>query len=155
MSEQSEHELKEILRTEMEREYLAEIGQKRKYYDDVTYQINREDHLVNNRIGWTLQLNGFLFAAYALIGSEMDKNIADRLILILPITGIAASTACLAGAIAAFIAMKEIIDGWTDKEQTQWPRPYGGKLSFYLGEAPTVLLPAALVGVWAYLLVVL
>ena len=40
-------------------------------YEYIAFQINREDALVNYRMTWVLQLNGFLLAALAVAGKDL------------------------------------------------------------------------------------
>lgn len=46
--------------------------EKRQYYEDLSKQIEREDGLVNTRMTWMITLQGFLFAALALIGNKTE-----------------------------------------------------------------------------------
>ncbi len=99
-----------------------------------------------------LQLNGFLFAALALIGSEMDDRLERLLLHVLPATGIAVSTAGLCGVVAANIAIIELKKRWSQQSDKRWPRPFGDTFAFWLGLASSVLPPLALVVTWCYLL---
>ena len=116
-------------------------------YKYIAFQINREDGLVNYRLTWTLQFNGFLFAALALTSSEMDG-----LLKVLPIAGMTVSIAGLLGTIAANIAIRDLKHMWLEDEDSRWPRPFGDTVAFRLGLAPSIMLPSVLTVVWSYLL---
>jgi hypothetical protein len=128
------------------------LDEKQSCYEYIAFQIDREDGLVNYRLTWTLQLNGFLFAALALIGSEMDDRLEKLLLRILPIAGMAVSVAGLLGTIAANLAIRGLKVSWRANPDSRWPQPFGDTAAFWLGLAPSVLLPFVLVFVWSYLL---
>ncbi|MCC6899732.1 MAG: hypothetical protein IT377_12200 [Polyangiaceae bacterium] len=123
-------------------------------YEYIAFQINREDGLINYRLTWTLQLNGFLFAALALIGeaNKVDAAIRNLLVQVLPVTGIATNLAGLAGVVAANMAIRELKELWGHRQDTRFPRPFGKPSAFLLGLLPSVLLPAVLVFVWVFAL---
>jgi len=124
-------------------------------YEYIAFQINREDGLINYRLTWTLQLNGFLFAALALIAEsgKVDVVVRTLLVYVLPITGLATSVAGLMGAVAANMAIRDLKKLWHDQQDHEYPRPFGGPSAFALGLLPSVFLPAILVLVWLFLLV--
>jgi hypothetical protein len=131
-----------------------ELDEKQAHYEYIAFQIDREDNLVNQRLTWTLQLNGFLFAALALIGSEMDKKLHDVLLNVLPIAGFTVSFAGLLGVIAANLSMENLKSQWTSKKDVRWPRPFGNPTAFTLGLAPSVALPLVLSGAWLYIFLI-
>ena len=54
---------------------MTEQDEKFRIYETIAKQIEREDGLINYRLSWMLQINGFLFAAIALLGgSEKEQN---------------------------------------------------------------------------------
>ena len=68
-------------------------------YDSVSTQILRENEVTNQRITWTLQLNGFLFTAIALIGLREGLNGPMALFVhwLVPATGACVSLSGLLG----------------------------------------------------------
>jgi hypothetical protein len=111
---------------------------KRQVYEYLDYQIDREDNLVNNRLSWTLQLNGFLFAAFALIGTQMSEDISRQFRSLLPWAGLAVSIAGLGGIIASQIAILSLTRQWKKHDLTRepWPRPFGAPFAFTHGTVP-------------------
>jgi hypothetical protein len=90
-----------------------EHGEKQAVYEYLAYQVDREDGLINHRLSWTLQLNGFLFAAVALLGgSQIDEHVKRLVLRVVPIAGVAVSTAGLSGVIAANFAIRDLKKGW-------------------------------------------
>lgn len=136
------------------------MDEQRSRYEYIAQQIEREDGLANYRLTWTLQLNGFLFAALALIGREMDPEIGRILKIMLPVAGIVVSTAGLLGTLAALLAILNLRSNWRGlkkvwrrSEDPRWPRPFGKTGAFWFGQVTNLSLPSALIVVWVVLLV--
>lgn len=130
-----------------------ELDEAQSRYEYIAHQIDREDGLVNYRLTWTLQINGFLFAALALIGSEMDDRVEALLLWTLPIAGMTISFAGVLGIVAANWAIWDLKTQWRDNPDSRWPQPFGGTAAFWLGLVPSGLPPAILCLLWIYLLV--
>lgn len=122
-------------------------------YEYIAHQINREDALVNYRLTWTLQANGFLFAALALVGKDLSGPVRSVFDIALPVTGLAVSTAGLLGVAAANKQMAYLTALWRKRPNFDWPRPFGGKWAFGLGTLPAYIPLAVFAGVWLTVLV--
>lgn len=83
--------------------------------------ITHEDGLVNQRSGWFLTLNSFLFASVALIFSaESDKILFSEfltisLVSLISLIGLVSSVSTFLAVSAAYSAIKSIKDLWVDK----------------------------------------
>lgn len=136
--------------------------QKEARYRYVAHQINREDGLVNYRLTWMLQINGFLFAALAaltVMDSKDSKNeiLQSFVLCALPLTGFAVSFASLIGVIAAMFQLRYLVKFWEDDnkynmENLEWPRPFGNWFTRKLGLAPKLVLPVILSCLWLILM---
>lgn len=126
-------------------------------YEAIGLQIERENTLVNYRLNWTLQLNGFLFTT---IGLLSGKTLGDRLLMeivrvFVPVTGLVVSLACLFGVLAAQGQLAYLCRHWEAHVPAfdPRPRPFGDRRGFYvLGMAPCLLPPGILALVWGCLL---
>ena len=56
---------------------MTELDEKFRIYETIAKQIEREDGLINYRLSWMLQINGFLFAAIALLGGSEKEQTAS------------------------------------------------------------------------------
>ncbi len=120
-------------------------------YEYIAHQISREDSLINNRLTWTLTLNGFLFAALGIIGSANNsaKEIVKFLNWALPLTGIAVSFSGFCGVLAAHIQIHYLTKAWKELGDNRWVRPFGDKkISFWLGTIPCFLPSVILIYTW-------
>ena len=127
--------------------------QRKERYDDIAYQINREDGLVNFRMTWTLQLNGFLFAALALVAKDLAGPMKPFFEYALPLTGFFASASGLLGVIAANRQLAYLTALWNQIDQPHRPRPFGDPHTFTLGRFPSYAPLVVLSLVWFVLLV--
>jgi len=127
-------------------------------YDAIATQIERETVLINHRLTWTLQLNGFLFATLGFLGGRDLTDVALLTLVhtLIPITGFFVS---LAGALGVCAAQSQI--SYLTKRWEAWltedarPRPFGSKRGSYLiGILPCLLPPAVLMLVWATLCII-
>jgi hypothetical protein len=123
--------------------------QLRRLYDDTAFQINREDTLVNYRLTWTLALNGFLFASFALLAKDITGSIKTYFEIAIPVTGFIVSAAGLGGVHAAHLQLNWLKAEWEKLGCFIWPRPYGGKNAFFLGRWPSYVPMITLTCVWA------
>lgn len=121
-------------------------------YEYIAHQINREDGLVNNRFTWTLQLNGFLFAALAFYSKDVEPAMKVFFRFALPATGFAVSLAGVFGVLAAYQQLRYLIDLWNAKPDQRWPRPFGEPLTHHMSKLPSVGLLVLLAIVWLVLL---
>jgi hypothetical protein len=100
-------------------------------YADVTREmIQHENDLINHRITWLCQIQGFLFAALALT----QKSGSDAMLILLPIIGIAVAISSWTGLYAALVAI-ENLSGDMDKKCNEYrPRVMGLDTNKYLNE---------------------
>ena len=127
--------------------------QRKQRYEDLAHQINREDGLVNYRMTWTLQLNGFLFAALALVAKDLAGPMKLFFEYALPLTGFVASAAGLLGVIAANRQLSYLTALWNETDQPHRPRPFGDPHTFTLGRFPSYAPMLVLSSVWLVLLI--
>lgn len=117
-------------------------------YEYIARQIEREDGLINYRLTWTLQLNGLLFAALALLGDKTSHDLADFLRLRMPMAGAMVSFAGLLGIVAANLQLLYLTRLWKFQPQRGWPRPFGDKLAYFLGTVPSLVTVIVLLFIW-------
>jgi len=120
-------------------------------YEYISKQIEREDGLINYRLVWTLQLNGFLFAALALVRSDADVLVKKALLNALPIAGFLIALVGLFGIIGAIAALYGLKKQWDNQPDMRWSRPCGDSVPFAMGALPSVFAPLVLMGIWFYL----
>ncbi len=81
--------------------------------DAYVAQIEAEDRLVGQRMGWMLQFNGFLFASYGLALRTVDiSRIAERFVSTVPFVGIAVVFFGVIGIWAALAAQNDKRKQW-------------------------------------------
>jgi hypothetical protein len=124
-------------------------------YDSLACQIERENHLINHRLTWTLQLNGFLFTAVALLAGKTieDPTLALLTHWMIPATGLCVSLAGCLGVLAAQWQIGYLIRHWqTHLRSDLRPRPFGDPRSTHLvGALPSLLPTIVLSFVWGFL----
>lgn len=141
----------------------AEVKQQ---YDYIAAQVSREDGLIHNRMTWTLQLNGFLFAALALMKlspSGEGRNVeivapwlVEFLLGALPLAGLGITVSGWLGVRGAIGQLKYLCREYVRNVQShaienKWPRPFGGRWVFWFGTAPAHLSLATLCFLWSWL----
>lgn len=131
---------------------MDEFEWKRKYYEDIAFQINREDSLINNRLIWTLQLNGFIFAALAFTTKDTMTQIRVFCLLVLPVVGFFVSASGLCGVVAAHMQIENLKNQWISYADKEWVMPFGKKVSFYMGLIPSIVPQLVLITAWLFLL---
>jgi hypothetical protein len=123
----------------------------------VASQIQSENTLLDQRLTWTLQLNGFLFTALGLLGAKglADKALQSLVNLWIPVTGCVVSLACLLGVIAAQMQLDYLAAFWDSMPRGACPRPFGDKRrgSYVLGMLPCLMPPGILLLTWCAFLV--
>lgn len=130
----------------------AEIAELDKKHEYIAHQISREDNLVNVRMTWNIQLNGFLFAALALAVNETPTNFQGVFAVLLPSIGIATTLSGVLGVYAAGAQLKLLKEIWLAGQYADRPRPFGDALTHGLGQAAAYLPLLALLVAWAALL---
>ena len=117
------------------------------YYKHISRQIDREDGLINTRLTWLLQFEGFLFAAFAVLDSKTDYGVLEQWVQV---------TIALSGLVAAlwaYFAVKAALDQigylkeqWENRKVPEHvlPRPYGdekahGAFKLFAGHLPTIV----------------
>ena len=137
----------------MQKNNTSTLDSDRYRYEYIAHQINREDTLVNYRLTWTLQANGFLFAALALVGKDLDGPVRAVFDLALPLTGLSVSMAGILGVYAANRQITYLISLWSERPFLNWPRPFGGKWAFGLGTLPAYIPLVVFAFVWSAVLI--
>jgi len=127
-------------------------------YDAIALQIERENSVINHRLTWTLQLNGFLFTAVSLLGGKVLDDAALRALvaIFVPMTGLVVSVSAFMGVLAAQHQLSYLTKLWTTKLSATdpRPRPFGDRRGTYLlGTLPSLLPPGILSVVWGCLLI--
>jgi hypothetical protein len=124
-------------------------------YDHFVKHIELQNTLINNRLGWTLQANGFFFAALALIRPDVDVRIKNSLLKVLPLAGIVVCFAGLCGVIAALLTISALSRHW-HSITSGWRSPrlvanWSAQRIFTLANLPALLPPFALMLIWGWL----
>jgi hypothetical protein len=128
---------------------LGQIDDARRIeYEYIAHQINREDTLINNRMTWVLQLNGFIFASMALAGKELPLLYQRYFTLALPTIAFIATFAGLLSIKAAFRQLDYLKDLWKPALYPNWPRPYGDLQSSRHGSLGAIVLLWVLLASW-------
>ena len=136
----------------MENGMQQPINLELKAHEDISFQIDRECKLMNNRTVWCLQFSGFLFVGL-LLANQNDTN--GVLSLIIPIAGIAIGVTSLIGIIAAQTAIFSKVAEWEKRcKPLGFVRPIteasaakGGRIS---EQAP----PIIIIALWFLILIV-
>lgn len=121
-------------------------------YDALSYQIEREDSLVCNRINWFLGSQGFLFAAAGVIlASEIE--ICSRILAIkaIALLGGFIGIVVLVGIIGAEISISNLKKCWLREKSNYssfFPPPYGEGCAGVLGLFPRYGIPIAIIFSW-------
>lgn len=134
-------------------------------WDNARLLIEHENGLVNQRLGWMLAFNGFLFTALALslsasstiatppqgVSTDTDglEHLAQTLEILRMAVGLAGflSTVVAALGVSAAGAAIRMICHRTNLSGNELPLTGGGSSSF-VGEMSALLFPAILGGVW-------
>jgi hypothetical protein len=130
------------------------------WYDAISYQIEREDGLVNQRLTWLMQFEGFMFAALGLISKISDdgRYIVQTIMTGLPVVGILAAISAsfaIGDARNAAKILKKSYEEQATVESCKWPKPFGGEsgysaMSFVRDYSRA--LPLLVIGAWIYVL---
>lgn len=115
---------------------LPSDSPRRLTYEYVAHQINREDTLVNYRLTWALQLNGFLFAALALVSKDITGPVKAFFEFAIPLIGLSVTVAGFIGVLAAQRQLRYLTSLWNEERYPEWPRPFGDARAFRLGTYP-------------------
>ncbi len=115
--------------------------------------INNENNVINQRMGWALTLQGFLFASYFLADPEQTGQ-AQTAIAVL---GFAASVSSFIGSFFGNLALTRAIRGF-ERVQEKLGSGRDVKPGARFWFAPTILMPhlfipLALIGVWGFVLI--
>lgn len=127
---------------------------KRKVYEDVVFQINREDRLANHRMVWTLQVNGFIFAALMFLARENPTEIKVFYIFILPMVGMCVSIAGFFGVLAAYMQIINLTKIWKERVDKYWIMPFGEPFGKYSAIVSGVFFHFILVIAWSIWLII-
>ena len=80
-----------------------------KAHEDISFQIDRECKLMNDRTVWCLQFSGFLFVGLQIVNQGSANGVLG---LIIPIAGVAIGIASLIGIIAAQKSISSKVTEW-------------------------------------------
>jgi hypothetical protein len=123
----------------------------------VASQIERENALLDHRLTWTLQLNGFLFTAMGFLGAKelTDKALQSLVNTWIPVTGCVVSLACLLGVIAAQMQLDYLAKFWVSASPRECLRPFGDRAKgpYLLGMLPSFMPPGILLATWCMYLI--
>lgn len=115
--------------------------------------IEHENALLNQRIGWLIQLQGFLFAALSFAWDKKDTHLLGAF---LSIVGIAVSLASISNMWIYFEATKKLKTFWKDQKPDTYKEPdivgfdANNKNQVFL--APMCLLPFVFIAIWLLIL---
>lgn len=119
------------------------------WYLQLARQIEREDHLVNQRLTWMMQFEGFLFAALGFTLRD-ESSSASSLTPILAFAGISIAILTfrsISNAYAAIEELKTVYLGLPGKEYRV--RPFGGRAAYRGGAGNCRLLTIVMALVWS------
>jgi hypothetical protein len=132
--------------------------------------IEHEDDLINHRSTWHLLLQGFLFAAFGVIGQwQTEKGCGfltgERydIVYVLAGTGFLIALAALASTFAANMSVRRLIKGWDRITRRSGVDPKiwrvfpglggaGKKWIAMSGAIPAVIIPIVIVFAWGFIL---
>jgi len=140
------------------------------FYERLSRQIEREDQLVNIRLGWMLATQGLLFTAFALVvGKDIAPETYKLMKRLMPLMGAAIALFTLFGVLGAYMALDELKKKWPDENKhkkfssgvddiyksklskRKYIRPFGAEAASTFGALPGVSLPLVFLFVWTYL----
>lgn len=103
----------------------------RAWYDQLRYQVSREDELVHQRLTWMMQFEGFLFAAFgiAVAGRDpMSHALREVLLVLVPIVGLGGAYAVRHGVRSAHRVLETLERAYLASltlYKTRHVRPFG------------------------------
>ena len=127
-------------------------------YEQLAHQIEREDGLINIRIGWMLTFEGFLFTALALAGNSTTCNAAFINVLryVFSSVGIFVGFLALLAVKAALSALEDLKKLWERGQYPDgYPQPFGKNKSHSHGAFYSQGLPIMMIGTWIFVCMVL
>jgi hypothetical protein len=160
-----ENDLKASAASSSEGETQAACKQQ---YDYISAQVSRENGLIHDRMTWTLQFNGFLFAALALMrissageaksAEIMAPWLGDFLLGALPLAGLGISVCGWLGVRGAvrqlhYLRSEYALTVQNFASEKSWPKPFGDPRASWYGTAPAQLSLATLCFLWSWLAV--
>lgn len=125
-----------------------ENSDSRELYKLYASRIDRQDNLINQRLGWMLTSQGFMFAAVGVMLNSTNQ-ILQNLAKIVTYVGISVSIIGFMGAFGAWLAIHELIKSETvKKDMKDFPRLIGGKTASFFGFTPAICIPIVLFFAW-------
>jgi hypothetical protein len=125
----------------------------KEWYERLAHQIEREDGLVNQRLSWMMQFEGFLFAALGLVANaSVSSSLALKatLVIVLPASGICAALLSSFGVNAAYDRLDELKTMYMRVRGRQaLVRPFGGRSAHVRGRVLGSLFPWLMASAWA------
>ena len=125
----------------------------KEYYDFFIRQEQLETTNIHTRLTWGLTVQGFLFAALALIARERRTSVTTALKIALPVVGVTTGLATLAGAVAGLLTLGALEAQWGRwMTPLDYPAPYAtDEVVGFMGSVPGWFVPLAIVLTWVYI----
>jgi hypothetical protein len=126
-----------------------------KLYERLAHQIEREDGLVNIRLGWMLATQGLLFTAFALVvGKDIALETYKLMKWLMPLMGAGIALFTLFGVLGAHWALWHLKEKWHDNKGITFNpdkhiRPFGDMVASSLGFIPSLSLPLVFIIAWS------
>jgi hypothetical protein len=127
-------------------------------YEQLAHQIEREDSLIDKRLGWMLTFQGFLIAAFALGMTETPSNagISDVFKYIFPTAGFTVGLLALLAVRAALSALHDLKRLWTAPPfPDNYPQPFGRQRFHQHGAMYSQGLPLAMMIAWVVIIMIM
>ncbi|MGB8353700.1 MAG: hypothetical protein WCD79_07435 [Chthoniobacteraceae bacterium] len=135
------------------------------YYDQVRQQIEHEDDLITQRLSWLMASQSFLFSAYAIILNGLQPKPGAPTALeiskldfchFVVVAGILSTSLIYASICGGMLEISHLKKLWLAHQSPdallRRPPIQSSGLSFILGQSAPRFLPAILIVLWLYLL---
>ena len=123
----------------------------KEFYEYTVHQLEREHGLINNRVGWMLAAEGFLFTAFGVVTRNQDNSALGNGIALV---GFLISVYVFLGVLAAERAVSSYKKGWMAKPaelRNKYPAPSGDSIAHWMGLVSTVMIPITIGATWIFL----
>ncbi len=131
----------------------------KQFYDYIVDHLKREHGLADNRMGWMLTSQAFLFAAFGAINSTnfspLDDASKESLNVAIPTVGLTVGIAVLLGLLGTNIAVRAYRYEWAAKPddlKRRFPPTSGWGVPHGLGLFSTLIIPLVVCFAWALVL---
>jgi hypothetical protein len=127
-------------------------GETSRTYTRFRSQVEREDTLVNQRLSWLLTVEGFLFAAVAILANKDSEAIIKTFLFwAIPLTGLGAAISVIFAVVVAHQSVESIRRDWCTlppEIKDQKPSPFGGAHIHIPWIGPSFVIPIIISLVW-------